>query len=327
MARVLSKPSPLRTENYKNATNHFFERSKLFDAQITDLFDGLWPTVTALKNLRWQVRGYHDNYDMPENKDLTYKFVERDDVTNRPNLYRVFIEESWQITEDRLAQNLLINLFACYEGWCEDISTLLSLPDAKGLVFQKVSQQADNFTTFFTTLQRGTTTQVANSYYDIFKRKSKGYNVALLDNWLKEFRYFKECRNALIHHAGSATDRVVNAYTDISGFAVTDLDLPEQIVVPNLEKGDSIHLSLRSVVGFSQIIRRLVETFDIELIKAPNSETYYLDKVREVVPRKYLTDLTKVQNQVKRISALSHFGYPEDEMNLYYLLKSNSIMR
>lgn len=327
MAKVLSKPSPLRSGSYKNATNRFFERSKLFDAQITDLFDGFWPTVTALKNLRWQVRGYHENYDLPENSDLTNKFVERDDVTNRPNLYRVFIDEGWQITEDRLVQNLLINMFACYEGWCEDISTLLSLQDPTGQVFQKVSQQADNFATFFTTIQGGGTTQVADSYYDVFRRKSKGYNVTLLDNWLKEFRYFKECRNAMVHHAGFATDRVVNAYAEISGFAAVDLDLPELPIVPNVNIGDSIHLSLRSVVGFSQVIRRLVETFDIELIKVPNSQTYYLGKIREVFPARYPTNMTKVRNQVRSISARSHFGYPDNEMDLYTLLRTKQIMR
>ena len=65
---------------------------------MTELFDEVWPMVTALKMLRWQVKGYYEEYCIESNRRLSQKFVEKEDVTNRPNLYRTCIEESWEST-------------------------------------------------------------------------------------------------------------------------------------------------------------------------------------------------------------------------------------
>ena len=86
--KILSASSRLRTGFYKTGTLMFFTPSKLFEAQMTDVFDEVWPTVTALKMLRWQVKGYYEEYCVQDNARLSMKFVEREDVTNRPNLYR-----------------------------------------------------------------------------------------------------------------------------------------------------------------------------------------------------------------------------------------------
>ena len=55
MAKVLSTSSQLRTGLYKTSTSLFFTPSKLFVAQMTEIFDEVWPMVTALKMLSWQV--------------------------------------------------------------------------------------------------------------------------------------------------------------------------------------------------------------------------------------------------------------------------------
>ena len=70
----------------------FFTPSKLFEAQMTEVFDEVWPIVTALKMLRWQVKGYYEEYCVQDNARLSMKFVEREDVTNRLNMYRICIE-------------------------------------------------------------------------------------------------------------------------------------------------------------------------------------------------------------------------------------------
>ena len=44
MAKKLSITSSLRSGLYKTTTTMFFTQSKLFEAQITELFDEVWPT-------------------------------------------------------------------------------------------------------------------------------------------------------------------------------------------------------------------------------------------------------------------------------------------
>jgi hypothetical protein len=325
MPNKLSTPSPLRTGKYKKTTKHFFERSKLFDAQITDLFDGFWPIVTALKNLRWQVIGYHEMYNVPNNVDLRNKFVENNDVTNRPNLYRTFIDEDWNITEDRLVQNLLINLFACYEGWCEDITRILSIQRPKTL--QSVSN--DNFASFFAIHQILPHHTIATCYYNQFKSNCKLYNVALLNNWMKVYRYFKECRNAIVHNGGVVTQKVVDQYAIISAFTINDLGLKEIPETFPLVVGEKLKLSLRGVVGFSQIIRNLVANFDVEMIKFSKAEQYYLQILKTTFPVQYNTDPLRYKNQIQYISSQCHFGIvPKVHLNLLYrFLQQNNIMR
>lgn len=325
MPNKLSTPSPLRTGGYKKTTKHFFERSKLFDAQITDLFDGFWPIVTALKNLRWQVIGYHEMYNVPNNVDLRNKFVENNDVTNRPNLYRTFIDEDWNITEDRLVQNLLINLFACYEGWCEDITRILSIQRPKTL--QSVSN--DNFASFFAIHQILPHHTIATCYYNQFKSNCKLYNVALLNNWMKVYRYFKECRNAIVHNGGVVTQKVVDQYAIISAFTIYDLGLKEIPETFPLVVGEKLKLSLRGVVGFSQIIRNLVANFDVEMIKFSKAEQYYLQILKTTFPVQYNTDPLRYKNQIQYISSQCHFGsVPQVNVNLLYgFLQQNNVMR
>ena len=71
MAKVLSTSSQLRTGLYKTSTSLFFTPSKLFVAQMTELFDEVWPMVTALKMLRWQVKGYYEEYCIESNGRLS----------------------------------------------------------------------------------------------------------------------------------------------------------------------------------------------------------------------------------------------------------------
>ena len=77
---------------------------------MTELFDDLWPTVTAIKNLRWQVNGYYHEMGVNQNHKLAARFVDLEDKTNRPNLYRTCIEQSWVQQEFSLARNLLTNI-------------------------------------------------------------------------------------------------------------------------------------------------------------------------------------------------------------------------
>ena len=109
----------------------------MFDAQITDLFDDIWTVKTALKNLRWQVRGYHEDNDLSNIARLTTTFVKKEDVTNRPNLSRTCIEEDWEETEFRIAKNLLVNIFSCYENWVDQMLVLLRVesPQPKKISF------------------------------------------------------------------------------------------------------------------------------------------------------------------------------------------------
>ena len=72
----LSTPSRVQSGLYKKTMKCFFFQSRLFEAQMTELFDDLWPTVTAIKNLRWQVNGYYHEMNVKQNAKLSARFVD-----------------------------------------------------------------------------------------------------------------------------------------------------------------------------------------------------------------------------------------------------------
>lgn len=330
MAKVLSTKSRLRTGLYKTSTSMFFTPSKLFEAQMTEIFDEVWPTVTALKMLRWQVKGYYEEYCIKDNSRLSQKFVEIEDVTNRPNLYRICLENSWEDTEYKIAKNLLTNIFACYEGWVENILRLLNVPDFKNYVmcFQNPTSKANNYQTLLNQLSVGGNVDLIDAFYDVYKRMSKHHDYSKLNNWLLFYRYFKECRNAIIHNGGQTTKRVTDAYSQISSLTATDLNVLE---VPQFYAtliNEPIRLSLRGVVGFSQITIKIVSTLDVELIKAKNADEYFVNRILEEVKgcQTISSEKVKRQKSVCSLASKGCFQKPEKIDSAYKVMKAGHVV-
>lgn len=330
MPRVLSASSRLRTGLYRTGTSMFFTPSKLFEAQMTEIFDEVWPTVTAMKMLRWQVKGYYEEYCVQDNSRLSAKFVETEDVSNRPNLYRTCIDDTWEDNEYRIAKNLLTNIFACYEGWVENILVTLRYPhvrrDSKQLQFP--STTPNGYNVLLGNITANGCADLITAYYDEYKNKSTQYNLGLIDNWFLVYRYFKECRNAIIHTGGQTTQKVIDAYNNIQHLSTADLDVKEVPQFFNSALGEPIKLSLRGVVGFSQITIKIVSTLDVELIKAENADVYFANRVLEAVRGRQTVsaDVNKKRNQVRSYSHKGHFKTPSDLDATYRVLRSNNVV-
>ena len=327
MAKVLSISSKLRTGLYRTTQTMFFTQSKLLEAQITEVFDELWPTVTAFKLLRWQVRGYYEECSIDQNARLTSKFVEPEDITNRPNLYRMCIEESWADMEYRIAKNLLTNIFASYENWASSICKQLQLPrDAyKGLQFPNTARY--NYQSVLTYISGRGNQDIIKAFYDTYKTKNRNYNIAKLNNWLLLYRYYKECRNAIIHNGGQTTQELTNAYNSVRQFTAQDLDIAETPYIIQSNLGDPIQLSLRSVVGFSEIILKIVSTLDVEFIKGPNVAAYVATTIRNEIKHTFPTEVNTLHQNVQHVIQRGFFQKASDVMAAYRVLSSLHVMR
>lgn len=322
----LSTSSRVQSGLYKKTMKCFFFQSRLFEAQITELFDDLWPTVTAIKNLRWQVNGYYHEMDVKQNAKLSARFVDSDDKTNRPNLYRTCIEQSWKQQEYSISRNLLTNIFALYEGWIETILPQLSDDDINAKKFQFPVTVG----TMLASMQQHETTALVNAMYSVYVAKNSSSKLSHLDNYLKVYRYFKECRNCIIHSGGRTNQKLINAYNDVLGLTAMDLDVAE---VPEMEpvttEDELVIMSLRGVVGFSQIVIKLVEVLDMEFIKADKAIDCFVNQIREFTPYPIYTspDETKAKRMIEAIMHRSGFLPPQHSDAFYQLLKSRGILR
>lgn len=322
----LSTPSRVQSGLYKKSTKCFFFQSRLFEAQMTELFDDLWPTVTAIKNLRWQVNGYYHEMNVKQNTKLSARFVDSEDITNRPNLYRTCIEQSWEQQVYSISRNLLTNIFALYEGWIETILPQLSDNDISAKSFQFPILAG----TTLTSMQQHENTALVNALYNAYVAKNKGSKLSHLDDYLKIYRYFKECRNCIIHSGGRTNQKLINAYNDVSGLTAIDLDVAE---VPEMEpvtaEDEIVKMSLRGVVGFSQIIIKLVEVLDMEFIKADKAIDCFVRQIKEFTPYPIYPspDEAKAKKTIDTIMRRSGFLIPHHSEAFYQLLKGNGILR
>lgn len=323
---VLSKPSPIRSELYKKSTKLFYQPSKLLEAQITEVFDDVWPTITALKNLRRQVEMYCQEYDVTSNKCLVSNFVEPLDKTNRPNLYRSCIERTWDDQEFIVAKSLLINIFACYEAWVENI---LEIHGCNSYNYQKQLQSVSDWNNAISLLTSNPDNNIVANFYNEYITSNKNYALGYIDKYMKIYRYFKECRNCIVHRGGLTTQRVIDAYADIVNYTPQDLNIKEvpQIILNNIN--DSIKISLRGVVGFSQIILKIVSTFDIELIKSNTSKAYFVGQLKSQNSHPLVLPIlgSKIIRTICSVIAKARFIKPLDPMSLLPLLQQENILR
>ena len=326
--KVLSPPSPLKTGAYRETKRMFFQQSKLLEAQITDFFDDVWPTVTAWKTLRWQVKGYYDSYNGDSDysvQQLSSKFVEPSDKTNHPNLYRKCIEETWADQEHRIAINLLVNLFACYEGWLEEILKAL------GSNSERSFQKLDKFQNALNGLQGGGNPAIINAFYDVYKGVNKRYNFSHLYNYFTAYWFFKELRNCFIHAGGVTSSRVVEAWAKYNLLSKDDLDLKEAPEAFPPRIGDPLKISLRGVVGFSQIILNIVSTLDVEFIKSKNADGVFVATIKKLphdnFPIMTSASQTKRDKQVSSVCTKAFYNPPKiSGDDLYLFLKANNIV-
>ena len=322
----LSKPSRIISGTYKTTKRCFFFQSKLFEAQITELFDDLWPTITAIKNLRWQVNGYYHEMNVKENSKLASHFVDSDDKTNRPNLYRACIEQTWEQQEYKISRDLLTNIFALYEGWIETILPALGYDKSKSPKFQYPDRARNSLIS----MQIRKNATLENAMYWVYINQNKGSKLAHLENYLHIYRYFKECRNCIIHGGGITDQKLVDAYNNVKALSATDLDVAEvPIMEPVLHEKDIVKLYLRGVVGFSQIIIKLVEVLDMEFIKTEKAVNCFIRQIKEFTPYPENVSGNKNKTRIKINSIFRRSGFlpPQQSDDLYNLLKNEGILK
>lgn len=326
--KQLSSPTKIQSGSYKLTKKCFFFQSKLFEAQVTELFDDLWPTVTAIKNLRWQVNGYYHEMNVTQNERLSARFVDSEDKTNRPNLYRTCIAQSWESQEFSIARNLLTNIFALYEGWIEMILTSLGVTrvrdKAKKFQFPNEARAA------LVNMQQNSNNVLVDALYNAYIIKNHKSRLVHLENYLKVYRYFKECRNSIIHKGGKTTRELISAYNSIKNLTLADLDvdeLPLMAVVTTVNQ--EVKLPLRSVVGFSQIVIKLVEVLDAEFIKADNAFDCFISQIKEFTPNPegIPLDEHRAEKRIAGIMMRSGFLQPVHSNEFKRLLINKGILR
>ncbi len=120
---------------------------------------------------------------------------------------------------------------------------------------------------------------IAGSVYPRLAQSRK-YSASTIDSLLICFRYFKELRNCLMHRGRKCDGKLwgaQSAFVPIANPTALGMDfLPEY---QRVSQGDEVSLSLHGVLGFTEVILRIVTTIDAELSATIVGEQVLIERI------------------------------------------------
>lgn len=295
----------------------FFTATQKALDNITSLFDTVWPTAVGLWNLRCSVNGVKSQFPTITETQLAAKFTLGSGI-HGINFKRAFTEKTWEQQQVDFAWTILNSAFPIYEGWLEEMKlTVFPNMDIKIMQFPvKVKNQVSLLTS-------NRSLVLTNTLYPSYStRRNRCYNK--IDPLMKCLRVFKEARNCYMHNGSVADPKLLAAYSDYIPHATTSaLCVTEVPEFPAPVLNSSVQLSLRGVVGFSDILRKILISLDTELLCAVEAENEFISRYqnKQKLVHKLKADPNKARRQVKQYVTQCGFPTPKaiDDMTAFLL--------
>jgi hypothetical protein len=314
----------------ENLAVYFFKPSRHAADEITGLFSFVWPTAAALWNLRWQVAGYLDAVPTASVEELNDRFVTGSKLIGA-DLRGACVDTDWDEQRARFASIILTSAFAIYESWADEIIADLGL-HFSGKRFQFPDSQAtsgNGLESFIASLTATPSITLNAAYFPLYARSAK-YNPAILPNLLLAYRYFKEVRNSEMHRGGIANAKAEAAYLAFK--PVSDrvsLGMKGELMIEPVISERPVRLHLRGVVGFSDILFRIIATVDAELCRTIRAELPFRRDLAAVKNEPAMYSGTERRRHQQTGSRCVKAGYPRplDPASIYAFLRSENLIR
>jgi hypothetical protein len=218
--------------------------------------------------LRWQVVGFCSNHPGASVQVLDDRFISGSGL-HGANVRRACLDTSWEDQQQEFAKFTLISLFSIYEGWLADVLQIVA-PSGRRQALGKWCQYPDSAARNGNGVARAVAEIKLNSshmlvgaFYAALRTQRKNA-LPKIDELLTCYRAFKEGRNSFAHQNGLATQTAVDAYQTYFQLSASDLGVTEKPMLPQVLLNTPITFSLRGVIGFSDIILRIIATLDAE---------------------------------------------------------------
>lgn len=261
----------------------FLLTSKRVAKRLTEVFDFVWPTAAAIWNLRWQVNGLISVSPDMSNEQLLGRFVTGSGIRGA-NLRRACVDSTWTDQQQEFARFLLFEFCSMYEAWCEGCLQELGENSelSKHLQFPTtITAGKINGITYALNSINARTSAVLSAAVTPTLQSNKKNSKPHLEELLVCYRYFKEARNSLIHAGGATSKRFVDAEDAYKQLTASSLGVREVPQFNACAHGTPVTLNLRGVVGFGEIVLRLVCSLDIEMSQSAGGEAAFKRRWKE----------------------------------------------
>jgi hypothetical protein len=263
--------------------NTFFGMTCNAYESLNALFNFQWPSAIGLWNLKWQMIGFKTVNPQADVKEINGKFAAGFGLTNFD--FSDLLNADNQYIVNGISKTLLLNYFAIYEGWIEDISKAAFRSNktmCKQLQFPSDIARTKGVYVAIDKINSSKSDFMVNYYYPVLITHKK-YRIQCLNNLLFCYRVFKEMRNCIVHNNGKVSTELIQSYNNYCNF----VHVPDDLGVKELPDirigtlGDEVAPSIRGLVCFSEILLILMTTLDAELSKSVASEKYILQKYKQ----------------------------------------------
>lgn len=282
----------------------FFEATASVTAQLGELCNFVWSGAVGMWHLRGEVLAFcnqkqgsvQSNGEM--DKALHDRFVVATGVRSA-DLRTTCLNWSWEDVQVHIAKILLFDLCALFEGWLEDVVPRVVPHGTKDSVCRKMignlqfptKVDGNGHVTGFKEELRKITANKSQLLIDVFSsllRANRKNTWNSIDKLLTAYRYFKECRNSLIHAGGTARKKETDAYNDAAALNYVDIGLAGPMKLPQVTLKSKIKLALPDVVALSSIIHRMTITLDAAFAVTEGAERDMIERMRGI-DRKNMT--------------------------------------
>jgi hypothetical protein len=227
---------------------------------------------------------------------------------------RAAVDHTWDQQLEQFARFSLYVFVSLYEGWLA--TTLSPFPRpaelAKWLQFPSTHAKGREPTGVRPAIAAATQSPSVpmRRAFAAPLRAQRRYALRQIDVLLTCYRYFKECRNSLLHGAGVAHGKLALASQAMQRLTVGDVGtraMPEHVL---FAVGDPVSVTLRGVIGFSEVVNRIVTTIDAELALTLQGEAEFLyrwsSKYRPTMVYPFDVARRRVRIQTQTVNA----GFP-----------------
>jgi len=285
-------------------------------------------------NLRWQVRGYVAVNPEASVEELDGRFVAGSGIRGA-NLRRACVEHSWEQQQEEFARLLLINAIALFESWVRNILKAMNSPSIaleKHLQKPTRTEQGKREGVWYAVdvLTAEESSLLCRSFYPSLLMHGKNSRQHL-DELLILYRFFKECRNCMMHNGKLADQKVCRAYDEFAAVATVEkLGLKEVPMHAEVSLGQPIKIFLRGVVGLCDVIMRIVATLDAEFARSEQAELELCHRwVAKYGGRRNTlktNDLDRRRRQIERLVTKLGFPTPAEAEEIAGFLRTKQLI-
>lgn len=265
----------------------FFQSTQNALDKLTSLCDLIHPITVAMWNTRSQVIGTYTVNENATPQQMAIRYGLGSGI-HGVNYKRAFVDTPWETQREDIAWLMLNSILPIYEAWILSLHDLV-FTDTNGDILPGAMKNPVTPAGggIVAEINRLTTTEsqvIKDAYYAKYSSK-KHRCFPNLNNLLICFRYFKQMRNCYMHNNCMANTELIDRYNEFSSItapsALNMSEIPEHYA-PAL--GQKIRLSLRGVIGFSQIVIQIMVTADAELLRSQYAEKEMIGRLKAVVP-------------------------------------------